>query len=108
MKAVALTRNLIEHCCDGVSGASSVLPLGVARRLLHTHDFLCLLCHLLELSPWSCYGFDSSGRRISFQWHESGCWIADTDEKNWTFVTKTEGQVKFQTYNSVFMILRVY
>ncbi|KAM7542465.1 hypothetical protein Aperf_G00000015476 [Anoplocephala perfoliata] len=103
MKAVAMTRNLIEHCCSGVIGASSsALPLGVARRFLHTHDFLCLLCHLLELAPWKCHSLDSSGRKIAFQWHESGCWIAETDEKNWTLLTKTEGQVWLTIHQLLF------
>ncbi|VUZ45069.1 unnamed protein product, partial [Hymenolepis diminuta] len=103
MKAVALTCHLIEHCCSGINGTSiSALPLGISRRILHTHDFLCLLCHILVLAPWSCQDADSLGCRVNYQWHESGCWIAETDEKNWSPVTKTEGQVWLSIYQLLF------
>ncbi|VDO09201.1 unnamed protein product, partial [Rodentolepis nana] len=101
MKAIALTCHLIGHCCSGIDGASSSLPLGVSRRILHTHDFLCLLCNILILSPWSCQEVDSSGCRTNYQWHESGCWIAE-NEKNWSSVTKTEGQVWLSIYQLLF------
>lgn len=96
MKAISLTRHLIEHCCSvctDMVASSATTPLSVARRLLHTHDFLCLLCHLIELAPWGCEEVYTSIRPLRYQWHESGCWISETDEENWTSVTKSEGQV---------------
>ncbi|KAM3183605.1 hypothetical protein ACTXT7_010018 [Hymenolepis weldensis] len=103
MKAIALTCHLIEHCCSEIGGTStSAFLLGVSRRILHTHDFLCLLCHILVLAPWSCQDVDSLGSQVNYQWHESGCWIAETDEKNWSPVTKTEGQVWLSIYQLLF------
>ncbi|VDM31946.1 unnamed protein product [Hydatigera taeniaeformis] len=105
MKAISLSRYLIEHCCSICTNAvasSATTPLSIARRLLHTHDFLCLLCHLIELAPWCCEEDTTSIRTLKYQWHESGCWISETDEKNWTPVTKSEGQVWLSIYQLVF------
>lgn len=98
MKAVSLSRHLIEHSCSSYNStlSASTLPLSVGRRLLQTHDFLILLCQLIDLAPWNSEVFPSDGssrRPIRYQWHESGCWIPETDETNWTAVTRTEGQV---------------
>ncbi|VDK37813.1 unnamed protein product [Taenia asiatica] len=105
MKAISLTRHLIEHCCNvcaDMVASSATTPLSIARRLLHTHDFLCLLCHLIELAPWGCEEAATSKRPLRHQWHESGCWISKTDEKNWTSVTKSEGQVWLSIYQLLF------
>ncbi|VDD80744.1 unnamed protein product [Mesocestoides corti] len=107
MKAVSLSRHLIDHSCSSYSASvsGSTLPLSVGRRLLHTHDFLILLCHLIDLAPWNCAAApkkDCYARLVKYQWHESGCWIAETDDKNWTVLTKTEGQVWLSIYQLLF------
>ncbi|CDS37393.1 zinc finger MYND domain containing protein [Echinococcus multilocularis] len=105
MKAISLTRHLIEHCCGVCTDtvvSSATMALSMARRLLHTHDFLCLLCHLIELAPWGCEEATTSMRPLRYQWHESGCWVSETDEKNWSSVTKSEGQVWLSIHQLLF------
>ncbi|BHF69439.1 Zinc finger MYND domain-containing protein 10 [Sparganum proliferum] len=102
MKAVSLSRHLIQHCCDRSTGTSS-LPLSVGRRLLQTHDFLILLCQLIELAPWNCEApKDASNKLLRYQWHETGVWIPETDEARWMPVSRTEGQVWLGIYQLVF------
>nr|VZI35048.1 unnamed protein product [Spirometra erinaceieuropaei] len=102
MKAVSLSRHLIQHCCDHSTGMSS-LPLSVGRRLLQTHDFLILLCQLIELAPWNCEALeDGSNKPLRYQWHETGVWIPETDEARWMPVSRTEGQVWLGIYQLVF------
>ncbi|VDL81451.1 unnamed protein product [Schistocephalus solidus] len=102
MKAISLARHLIQHCCDYSAGVSS-LPLSVGRRLLQTHDFLMLLCQLIELAPWNCEATEAaSGKCLRYQWHETGVWIPETDDAHWMLVSKTEGQVWLSIYQLVF------
>ncbi|KER28608.1 hypothetical protein T265_13539 [Opisthorchis viverrini] len=88
MKAVSLVRHLIDHSLS----ANSVLPLGVARRLLQTNDVVLVLCQLLEQAPWTAIGLDEeTGKPQRLLWQESGTWIAEDKVK--TPVGKTEGQI---------------
>ncbi|KAF7259080.1 hypothetical protein EG68_03344 [Paragonimus skrjabini miyazakii] len=88
MKAISLVRHLIDHSLS----KNSVLPLGVARRLLQSNDVVLVLCQLIEQAPWMVETNDQEcGEIRRFVWQESGDWFLQ--EKLKSPLGKTEGQI---------------